>query len=249
MQETQTTVALSAYGADTVTELGQAHFVPLVARAGASGVEIRRELFAGEVPDLGALRALIEANGLFSVYSAPHELWQADHRLAQPELSALLREAETLGARFLKVSLGHFGSASPLPALADALALSPVRLLVENDQTLHGGRPEPLAEFFAACAHEALPCAMTFDIGNWCWTGADPIAAAHTLGRHVAYVHCKGVTIADGRLRAIPLEAGGPWQRLFDHFAPALPRAIEFPLLGADLEAVTRGSLALIARA
>lgn len=249
MQTKQTTVALSAFGASTVKSLGQERFVPVVASAGANGIEIRRELFEGEA-GLETLRDLIEGHRLFAVYSAPMELWREDHRLDREALASMLGEAERLGARFLKVSLGHYGQSSPLPELAAALAVSQVRLLVENDQTPYGGRPAPLADFFAACERAGLPCGMTFDIGNWRWTDTDPAAAAEGLGRYVEYVHCKGVEASGGRLKAVPLEdEDASWRRLFRHFQPAVPRAIEFPLVGDDLVAVTRHHLTQIATA
>ena len=45
-------VAASAYGASRVRQLGQSHFIDVVADAGGAGIEIRRELFTSDLPDL-----------------------------------------------------------------------------------------------------------------------------------------------------------------------------------------------------
>jgi len=70
---TSVLVAASAYGADLVRRLGHAHLVPIVAAAGAAGLEIRSELFVGE-QDLDALRELLKKHGLFSVYFGAHRV-------------------------------------------------------------------------------------------------------------------------------------------------------------------------------
>lgn len=66
-------VVTAAYGADQVRQAGgQRAMLPVIAAAGADGVEIRRELFSSE--ELLALPALgesIELLGLLACYSAP----------------------------------------------------------------------------------------------------------------------------------------------------------------------------------
>ncbi len=66
-------VVTAAYGADQVRQAGgQRAMLPVIAGAGADGVEIRRELFSSD--DLMALPALgesIELLGLLACYSAP----------------------------------------------------------------------------------------------------------------------------------------------------------------------------------
>ncbi len=248
MESKPVTVATSAYGADRVRERGQAHFVPIVARAGAAGIEIRQELLTPADPTLETLRDVIAEQGLFAIYSAPLELWHADRALATESLRRAQAEALILGARFLKVALGHFDDGCPVSTLIDSLAGSTVRLLIENDQTAHGGRIAPLAAFFTACTVANLPIGMTFDIGNWRWTGTDPSAAAEIFAPYVEYVHCKGVTEDGGKLKAVPLTDADPvWRALFARFPPNVPRAIEFPLVGGDLEAVTRQYVAMLA--
>jgi sugar phosphate isomerase/epimerase len=250
MELTLVGVATSAYGADLVREYGQAHFVPIVARAGAAAIEIRRELFTGDDLGLDALRKVIEAERLFSVYSAPVELWDSEGVLNRDLMEAMLAEASQLGALFLKVSLGHFEGESDLAALKRLREQAPVPFAIENDQTRHGGRIEPVARFLAACREAEIPLGLTFDMGNWRWTGCDVDQAADSLASYVTYVHCKGVHDDNGKHRAVPLEAGDPgWRALFGRFPHRVLRSIEFPLIGDDLEAVTRRYVELVGSA
>ncbi|MBP0597896.1 TIM barrel protein [Herbaspirillum sp. LeCh32-8] len=242
-------VAASAYGADLVRRVGHADLVHMVAGAGAAGLEIRRELFAGEgTEDLPALRALLEQHKLFSVYSAPFELFGADGKFDREQIAMAMEEAEQVGARYLKVSLGHFSAASDLPKLLRYLSNAPTEVLLENDQTPQGGRLEPIVSFLSLCTGNGVSFGMTFDMGNWRWNGIDPELAARTLAPHIRYVHCKGVREDKGKLKAVPLQPqDADWQSLFGYFPKGIMRAIEFPLVGADLEEVTRRHVAMLA--
>lgn len=240
-------VAASAYGADLVRRVGHADLVPMVAAAGAAGLEIRRELFDGP-QDLPALRALLEQHKLFSVYSAPLELFRADGRFDREQIGQAMNEAEEIGARFLKVSLGHFSAGSDLQSLLRFLSHSPIEVLLENDQTPQGGRLEPIVSFLALCTGNGYAFGMTFDMGNWHWQGVDPETAARSLAPHVRYVHCKGVQEDKGKLRAVPLQAQDThWPAMLAHFPTGILRAIEFPLVGTDLEETTRRHVAMLA--
>jgi len=240
-------VAASAYGADLVRRVGHADLVHMVANAGAAGLEIRRELFDGP-QDLPALRALIAQHGLFSVYSAPFELFAANGLFDRDQIDLAMGEAEQVGARYLKVSLGHFSGASDLQKLLRYLAQAPLEVLLENDQTVQGGTLEPIVSFLALCTGNGHSFGLTFDIGNWRWNGVDPELAARTLAPNVRYVHCKGVRDDHGKLKAVPLEAQDTyWPSLMAYFPKGIQRAIEFPLVGSDLEEVTRRYVALLA--
>lgn len=242
-------VAASAYGADLVRRVGHADLVQMVAGAGAAGLEIRRELFAGDQPDgLPALRALLEQHKLFSVYSAPFELFGADGRFDRARIALAMDEAGEVGARYLKVSLGHFSAASDLPNLLRYLSNAPIEVLLENDQTPQGGKLEPIVSFLSLCTGNGVSFGMTFDMGNWRWNGIDPELAAHTLAPYIRYVHCKGVRDDKGKLKAVPLQPqDSDWQHLFGHFPKGIMRAIEFPLMGSDLEEVTKRYVAMLA--
>lgn len=77
-------VVTAAYGADQVRQAGgQRAMLPVIAGAGADGVEIRRELFSNdELMALPALGESIELLGLLACYSAPapvYARWHPQH--------------------------------------------------------------------------------------------------------------------------------------------------------------------------
>ncbi|KJZ43222.1 sugar phosphate isomerase/epimerase [Pseudomonas fluorescens] len=248
MNKPPVSISLSSYGADLVRERGQGSFIDVLAAAGATRIEWREELLTVEDPT--QLADATQAQGLESVYSSPMELWLAGQSKPNPELISALQRAQAFGAKWLKVSLGYFTDNSDLQTLSRVLGKSAVQLLVENDQTLHGGRIEPFQRFFTEIEQHNLPVKMTFDIGNWHWQDQSAASAARLLGRHVGYVHCKAVTRrADGKLVAIPPAASDLhlWEQLLRHMALGVMRAAEYPLQGDDLVQLTTEHVATLA--
>jgi sugar phosphate isomerase/epimerase len=249
MNKPPVAISLSSYGADLVRQRGQGSFIDILAAAGADRIEWREELLTREDPE--QLASATRAQGLQSIYSSPMELWLAGQSKPNPELITALQRAQAFGSQWLKVSLGYFTDNNDLQALAQVLRESPVQLLVENDQTLHGGRIEPFQRFFAAVEQHALPISMTFDIGNWHWQDQSASSAARLLGRYVGYVHCKAVSRrADGKLVAIPPAVSDLhlWEQLLRHMAQGVMRAAEYPLQGEDLLQLTRAHVSDLAR-
>ncbi|MBK5395664.1 TIM barrel protein [Pseudomonas sp. TH39(2020)] len=249
MNKPPVSISLSSYGADLVRQRGQGSFIDVLAAAGATRIEWREELLTVEDP--AQLADATQAQGLESVYSSPMELWLAGQSKPNPELISALQRAQAFGAKWLKVSLGYFTDNSDLQTLSRVLGKSTVQLLVENDQTLHGGRIEPFQRFFTEVEQHNLPVKMTFDIGNWHWQDQSAASAARLLGRHVGYVHCKAVTRrADGKLVAIPPAASDLhlWEQLLRHMAQGVMRAAEYPLQGDDLVQLTTETVATLAR-
>jgi sugar phosphate isomerase/epimerase len=249
MNKPPVSISLSSYGADLVRQRGQGSFIDVLAAAGATRIEWREELLTVEDP--AQLADATQAQGLESVYSSPMELWLAGQSRPNPELTSTLQRAQAFGAKWLKVSLGYFTDNSDLQTLSRVLGKSAVQLLVENDQTLHGGRIEPFQRFFTEVEQHNLPVKMTFDIGNWHWQDQSAASAARLLGRHVGYVHCKAVMRrADGKLVAIPPAATDLhlWEQLLWHMAQGVMRAAEYPLQGDDLVQLTTEHVATLAR-
>ncbi|MDU3817312.1 MAG: sugar phosphate isomerase/epimerase [Pantoea sp.] len=229
-------VVSAAYGHQKVAELGgQRALLPIIAEAGADGVEIRRELFTeSELQQLPQLAAAIAEYRLNAFYSVPDALFTAQGEL-NPQLGRYLQEADQLGASLLKLSLGHYRPGAEA-GLASTLAASKARPVVENDQTEYGTLAA-IAAFFEQCDQTD----MTFDMANWIWTGDDASAAAHRLARHVSYIHVKAAIPHGDSFRAIALdETDGSWRALLKQLPADAPRGIEFPLQGDDLVAVTR---------
>ena len=248
MHKYPVSISLSSYGADLVRQQGQLSFVTLLNAAGAQRIEWREELLTTEQPAVLAQAAT--EHGLESVFSSPLELWVAGRAQPNAELAATLDRAQAFGARWLKVSLGYFTDTNDLQSLHALLNRHPVQLLVENDQTLHGGRIEPMQRFFTEVERLGLPVKMTFDVGNWQWQDQSAVTAARLLGRHVDYLHCKAVARRqDGKLVALPPSACDlhMWEQLLKHMTQGITRAVEYPLQGEDLTDVTAQHVAALA--
>lgn len=233
-------VVTAAYGTHKVAELGgQTALLPLIKAAGADGVEIRRELFnEDDLLRLASLNKAMTEHQLSASYSVPEALWLEDGAL-NPRLSQFLLEAEQIGAKRLKIALGHFVDLSN-GQLADILATSPVTVVVENDQT-PDSKLAPMQNFFHLACDAALPLDMTFDMGNWQWTGEDALQAATQLSRYVSYIHVKAAVPHGNTFRAVALDdTDGSWRPVLSALPQDAPRGIEFPLEGTDLLAVTR---------
>ena len=234
-------VVTAAYGHDRIAALGgQQALLPIIANAGADGVEIRRELLSRTQLDaLPELAQEITRHDLQACYSAPEPLFVEEGKL-NPLIPSLLLEAHQLNARWLKLSLGHFRGSQQFSLLQQWLEQSTVALVVENDQTACG-KLAPMQRFQAACNVLNLPVTLTFDMANWLWVDESPEAAARMLAPMVSYIHVKAAVAHHYHYRAIALDDAEPrWLELLKSLPADVPRGIEFPLEGRDLTAVTR---------
>ena len=228
-------VPLNAFDRFEVLEKGQVSFIQLIAEAGAFGVEIRRELLQEENPQLDQIKSEIEQYGLFTVYSAPIECWKDDYQLNTECLTEVFQEGITLGAKWIKVSLGNFKKEeSNLQDLHTFLTQQPqgIQLLVENDQTLYGGNVRQLKSFFESVAQEAVPVKMAFDTGNWYYAAQDVEEALRELGTYVMYLHLKQVERQIRELVTVPLQTEGnlSWKQVMQGFSAETVKALEFPI-------------------
>ena len=239
-------ISLSSYGAAEVRRHGQLWFTRLAHEAGADGVEVRGELLVDAAAELPQLARAVSGAGMQAVYSSPDGLWRTDGTLDRQSLDRALEAAAMLGAPRLKMSIGGFDARSPstLPALEDRLRASGIELLIENDQTAAAGTLPALQRFFADAAAHGVALPMTFDMGNWHWTGECPLQAARALAAQVRYVHCKGVQRLPRKWVAVPLaDSAAPWRAVLRALPADVPWAIEYPLAGDDLAAVTRAGI------
>ncbi|MDP3229433.1 MAG: glutamine ABC transporter ATP-binding protein [Acidovorax sp.] len=236
-------ISLSSFGAAETARHGQLWCTELGRQAGADGVEVRGELLRDAATELPALA------GLAAVYSSPEGLWTHDGQLDEAALARGLHAAAVLRAPRLKMAIGGFGAQShaSLLQLKALLQSQSVELVIENDQTATAGTLPALQAFFAAQAQAGLDLGMTFDMGNWHWQGECPLQAAQALAPQVRYVHCKGVQRLPGKWVAVPLaESVAPWRAVLRALPASVPHAIEYPLVGDDLVAVTRDQVAFI---
>jgi sugar phosphate isomerase/epimerase len=241
-------ISLSSFGAAEVRRHGQLWFARLAHAAGADGVEVRGELLADAAAELPAIAGAARELALDVVYSSPQGLWQADGTLDADALDAALHSARLLGAARVKMSIGGFCARAPaFDALQRRLVHEGIELLIENDQTASAGAVDALREFFAAAADGGLRPGMTFDMGNWHWTGECPLQAAQAFAPQVSYVHCKGVQRQPQRWVAVPLaDSTAPWRAILRAMPAGVPWAIEYPVVGDDLLALTRREIAAL---
>lgn len=244
-------VSLGSFGAAEVRRHGQLYFARLAHDAGADGVEVRGELLTDPVSELAALRG----TGLVRVYSSPEPLFQREAGLDGDALDRAMDRADALGAPQVKMSIGVFGGstramAHMLAALRERIVRAPAALTIENDQTGAAGGIDALQAFFAAADAAGLRLPMTFDMGNWHYVGECPLEAAAAFSGRVGYVHCKGVQRLPQQWVAVRLQqSAAPWRSIMRALPPTAPAAIEFPLAGDDLLAVTRRAVAELRQA
>jgi sugar phosphate isomerase/epimerase len=242
-------ISLSSFGAAEVRRHGQLWATKLAFEAGADGVEVRSELLVDAASELPAIAQAVRAAGTSVVYSCADYLWAEDGTLDMPALNSALAAAKTLGAPRLKMAIGGFDSTShaTFATLQERLTAAGIELVIENDQTPAAGTLAALQDFFSAAKAHGLFLGMTFDMGNWHWTGECPLQAAAALAPQVRYVHCKGVQRQPQRWVAVPVtESSAPWRAVLRALPADVPWAIEYPLIGDDLLTVTRKEVNLL---
>jgi sugar phosphate isomerase/epimerase len=234
-------ISLSSFGATEVNRHGQAWFVNVVRNAGADGVEIRSELLSCPDDELPLIAQQCE--GLRTIYSCADPLFSAQGELQFEALDLAVRRAGVIGAETIKFSIGGGASASQIhmQKLADSLHDLELPVLIENDQSNAAGSLFQLQRFFRKASDCGLDLGMTFDIGNWHWAGECPQQALAAFQDRIQYVHTKGVLKQANRWIAVPIaDSQAPWKSILDALPARCPWAIEFPLAGDDLVAVTR---------
>ena len=236
-------ISLSSFGAAEVGRHGQLWCTEVARQAGADGSEIRGEMLRDAAMELPALQ------GRAAVFSSPDGLFAPDGSLDAGALSRGLCAAQLLGAPRLKMSIGGFTTSShaSLHSLKQQLVAQSVELVIENDQTVGAGTLQALQQFFSAQDCAGLDLGMTFDMGNWHWLGECPLQAAQLFSARVRYIHCKGVQRLAAKWIAVPMaDSVAPWRAVLRALPGDVPRAIEFPLIGDDLIAITRAQVAHI---
>jgi sugar phosphate isomerase/epimerase len=241
----QVLVSLSSYGASEVRRHGQAVFARIAIDAGADGVEVRGELLQDWQAELPRIRAL--AGDARLVYSSPEGLW-GESGFDDSAVSRSIDAAVLLGASRVKMAVGAFDArnAASVHALA-RFADAGIELVIENDQTDTAGTLDALLSFYGAADCTGFAPGLTFDMGNWHWTGECPMLAAAKLAARVVYVHCKGVQRQPARWVAVPLaDSAASWRSVLRALPKGQPWAIEYPLAGDDLVEVTRREIAVL---
>jgi sugar phosphate isomerase/epimerase len=235
-------IVASAFGAASIWRDGHAAWFGATKTAGACAFEVRRELMHDADAQPDALRALgtaLATAELWPVWSTPDTLYADDGALNEAELRRAIECGRALGARFVKLQLGGFSGEAHVARLAAILEeiglkgdTSAPRVVVENGQLEQGGKLAQFIALFRAlrAGGEAKLIGMTFDIGNWQWTGEAPLMAAVALAPNVEYIHCKAVEGEGARRFACAPAADDPLCRAALARLPSdVPRGIEFP--------------------
>ncbi|MBC2581890.1 sugar phosphate isomerase/epimerase [Clostridium sp. DJ247] len=240
-------ITTSAFGTKQVCDKGQQFYIPVIAKSGANGVEIREELITERDIPLGTLREVVKKERLECIYSAPVSLWKENGELNRELIWSVVSKAIELEAKIVKFSLGNFkDNVSNIEALQRVIGQLETEkynltLTIENDQTSYGGNLYNLHYFLKQCEKYNIPISMTFDVGNWNWTNEDPIEAAEKLSKYVVYIHFKHVDRDRTQLNTVPLpEAPNAiWRKVLAKLPQDALRAIEFPITGINLEEET----------
>lgn len=245
-------IVASAFGVDAIRRDGHAAWIGAAGRAGASAFEVRRELMDEDAAEPVALQALgtaIARARLWSVWSTPDTLYDVQGRFDEAALRHAIACGRALGARFVKLQLGGFAGDACAARLCAVLAEAGdgPRVVVENGQLKEGGSLAQFAALFGALAHaprsandsdKRAPIGMTFDIGNWRWSGDPPLVAAAVLAPYVEYIHCKAVAGEGARRFAVAPAADDALCRSVFAMLPAdAPRGIEFSFDPARVDA------------
>ncbi|WNS81423.1 hypothetical protein RRU94_11530 [Domibacillus sp. DTU_2020_1001157_1_SI_ALB_TIR_016] len=229
-------IPMNAFGEAEVKKNGQAFLFKQLIESDIKGVEIRRELLTPSDRPLEQFQT-----EHYTVYSAPVELFQADGTFNKENLQIVVQEMTEIKADTLKLPLGSFmkgkSNVKEMDHFFRKALPAGTQWLVENDQTKQGGTIEPLAAFLEICSEEGMEAGLTFDTGNWRYTGESVQKAFHVLKSYIRYLHVKQVNETPEGLQtvAIPLGKSAEWEMILELLPAAVPVALEFPLSMNDL--------------
>lgn len=227
-------------------KLQQEFFRP-VREAGFDGIEVRRE-FVREFPtELITMQNLARNLELNLYYSVPDWLYRAG--VLQFELfQQYIREAEVLGAKMLKLSVGEFSGTfgEELIALRKLVSGFSGIVTIENDQTSESGKLSVNLQFLRLCRDAEVPIFCTFDLGNWYWVHEDPIVNVDLLKEFTRSIHLKNVEMGLDEPKVTGLEEGTiDWRSIVKGFSEKLPMGLEYPC-GPNAMDVLTNDLAMV---
>lgn len=198
---------------------------------GISKIEIRREWitdFQEEIPKM-VLEA--EKYKMELLYSIPATLF-IEKRLAVDKLLEYLDEAQRMGIKMIKFTIGDFEAVNieEVLRLKGILQNKQMVVTVENDQTMESGKVEGLTSFLDCCKEYDVPVYCTYDVGNWCWVNEDAVDNAPQLAEYVKYIHLKDVSYENDKPIAQCLDNGQvDWRAVLKILPPNIPVGIEYP--------------------
>ncbi|MDF2654622.1 MAG: xylose isomerase-like barrel family protein [Bacillota bacterium] len=174
-------------------------------RKGFEEIEIRREYIGNKQSELPIIAQKAREAGVV-LYYAIVDTYYKDGILDRDIIDVYVEEAVTLGAKTIKLMPGDYrGMSSEEADYLRGINKLGVRLLLENGQK---STPEQMRAFASECEAEGIALGITFDLGNWVWSGQDIPRVAELLKPWVKSVHLKDGAEIDGVLKVVPIGEG-----------------------------------------
>lgn len=208
---------------------------------GVQKVEIRRE-FLNSLSELQEIAETANHYGMEMFYSVPDSIF-SNGKLQTDKLRNYLDEASQIRAKMVKFTKGEFfgwddEDIGHFKQFAEAFSGI---ITVENDQTERDGKMKALIPFYSESREKGIPVYATFDIGNGCWVGDDPLISAREVKKFTRFLHLKDVVMdAETPNAALLGEGRIPWQKILKEFDTNTYVAIEYPCGSEPLKQLTR---------
>jgi len=240
MKKNQIAINTLVYLEDISKGKTQYEFIKMIKKLGLKAIEIRREYIKDTDIELSKIKDLSRDYGIEVYYSVPDTLFKNGE--LKKNLDKYIEETKAMGAVKVKFNIGEFNgftkdSAAVLKGIA---ADKEILITIENDQTDLSGKISSIKKFLEACSENNINIFYTLDIGNWCWTGEDPIKNALELKEYTKYIHLKDIKFEDGKPCTAYLDEGTiKWREVLSIFSSDIPVALEYPC-GDDPEKVIK---------
>lgn len=205
-----------------------------IANFGIKKVEIRREYLKEFPNELVETKKMANKYNLDLFYSIPDSLFMKG-KLQRDKLIMYFNEAKCMGAKSIKFAdnITEFKGFEEgmVPFLKSIVNEFNGIVTIENDQTISLTKTEDIYDFLADCAEKGINIYGTFDIGNWTYTGQDPIISAEKLMKYIRYIHLKNTIVEDSKPKvSVSLDCGTiDWRKVINTLKPNLPIALEYP--------------------
>lgn len=207
-------------------------------KLGIMRVEIRREFLNDQSIEEELINLKQEADklGIELFYSVDEDFIVQDK--VNPMLEQLRREAEIIGAPFLKVNVGN-ASKVTINYLASYRKLleNGVGIKIENNQHPKFASIDNCQLMLNKCKKAELPITFVFDTGNWAFVGEEYNKALKQFFKETTYVHIKNykAKINDNQITALT-EGDLIIDKLLPYFENLEYVALEYPCTLEELK-------------
>lgn len=168
--------------------------------------------------------------GLF--YSVPEPI--VKEKVPNPSLVQYMEEARMMGASRVKFNIGSLSQADDraMEKLIQILKRYPIKVSIENDQTLENGRLQAVKEALKRSRQaEKRFVGYTMDLGNWHWQKQNPMDAFHQVKDHITVLHLKNILYKRGEPQTVLLEEGEiTWKTVLFEIEKEVPVILEYPM-------------------